>query len=563
MNQAHADLTGLAIVVMGALACGIFMTRFRQPAIVGYILAGVILGPSGLKLVEDRGNVEALAELGVLMLLFLVGMELSLRGFRAVWKVALGAAILQALAGVLLMLLFGQILGWSFETAVVLGFVVALSSTAVVVKMLEQINILRQPAGQLTIGILIAQDLMVVPMMLTLGILSDATFDPLAIVKIVGSVAILVAIILYLSRRKRVVLPFARIIGGHHDLEPLAALVICFGAAALTGLLGLSPVFGAFLAGIVIGNSTARSTMIPATQPIQAVLLMVFFLSIGLLIDLAFIWENIGTVILMLFFIAVIKTVLNIGILHVLREPWPHAFIAGVMLAQIGEFSLVLGQTATASGLISREMHQLIIASVAFSLLISPLWLSTARRLLRIILLSVTSFTGTMDAFRTRRVAIVLRYTHILGQGAGRLLRQGGEEKPTADVLPVGPLGTRSGRRSPRRRFRRTWLGAKAVFLRPFGKRRAPFPPAAQPLLTDQRPKVTEESPAATPAAKPDESDAAPAAKTTRTGAGKKPPTKKPKPETTAAKTGAAKTRKRSTTAARKPRGAQKPKTND
>lgn len=487
MSEVHAELLNLVVVLMAALAGGILMSRVRQPAIVGYILAGVILGPSGFGLVQDRGNVETLAELGVLMLLFLVGMELSLRGFRAVWKVALGAAVLQAIAGVGLMYLFGLALGWSPATAVVLGFVVALSSTAVVVKMLEQINILRQPAGQLTIGILIAQDLMVVPMMLTLGILADGRFDPWAIVKIVGSVGVLVAMILYLSRRKRLVLPFARIIGGSPELEALAGLAFCFGAATLTGLLGLSPVLGAFLGGIVIGNSTARPRMIRATLPIQGVLLMVFFLSIGLLIDLKFIWENLGTVVLLLFVIAVVKTALNIGILHLLREPWPHAFIAGVMLAQIGEFSLVLGQTATAHGLITRELHQLIIASVAFSLLISPIWLSTARRLLRILLLSVTSFSGTIEAFRTRRVAAVLRYTHMVSRGATRLIRHRGTTPAGADMLPVRPLGTRRGRRNPRRIARRTWLGAKAVFLRPFGKRHKTFPPVSPAQLTDQR----------------------------------------------------------------------------
>jgi len=141
------ELTGLALVGLIALAGGLFMTRIRQPAIVGYILAGVLLGPSGFQLVEERKSVEVLAELGVLMLLFLVGMELSLRGFKAIWKVAVGATLLQIVLAVGLMLLFGWIGGWPTQVSVVLGFVIALSSTAVVVKMLEQLNLLRQPVG--------------------------------------------------------------------------------------------------------------------------------------------------------------------------------------------------------------------------------------------------------------------------------------------------------------------------------------------------------------------------------------------------------------------------------
>ncbi len=417
--QAHADLTGLAAVAVIALAGGLLMARLRQPAVVGYIVAGVALGPSGLRLIADRASVETLAELGVLTLLFLVGMELSLRGFRSIWKVAVGATFLQITVAVALMVLLGQAFGWPSDLAVIVGFIVALSSTAVVVKMLEQLNILRQPVGALIIGVLIAQDLAVVPMMLALDMIGPTGITVLGVSKILLSVGLLAAFIYYLSRRKRVSLPFSAIVGDSHDLQPLAALAFCFGAAALTGLLQLSPVLGAFLAGLVIGNSSARATMVRATRPIQGVLIAVFFLSIGLLIDLDFIWQNIGLVVLFLVLVTVIKTVLNIAILHFLGEPWPHAFIAGVMLAQIGEFSLVLSQQAQDRGILGHDNAQLVIAVVALSLLFSPLWLHTARRLLRVILLSVTSLQGTLDAIRSRRFAAILRGLRLVRERLG------------------------------------------------------------------------------------------------------------------------------------------------
>ncbi len=120
------DLTGLAVVALGALVCGIVMARLKQPAIVGYILAGVILGPSGFGLVENREAVSVLAELGVILLLFLVAMELSLRGFMKVWRVAIAASLLQILISVGVMLALSTVFGWSLELAVLLGFVVAL-----------------------------------------------------------------------------------------------------------------------------------------------------------------------------------------------------------------------------------------------------------------------------------------------------------------------------------------------------------------------------------------------------------------------------------------------------
>ena len=123
----------------------------------------------------------------------------------------------------------------------------------------------------------------------------------------------------------------------------------------------------------------------------QSVLIMVFFLSVGLLIDLRFVWENLGQVALIIFLVTVVKTALNIGILSLLREPWPHAFISGVMLAQIGEFSFLLGTTGRNMNLINASEFQLIVTVTAFSLVVSPIWLVTARRLLRIALTGATS----------------------------------------------------------------------------------------------------------------------------------------------------------------------------
>ena len=429
------DLTGLAVVALGALVCGIVMARLKQPAIVGYILAGVILGPSGFGLVENREAVFVLAELGVILLLFLVAMELSLRGFMKVWRVAIAASLLQIAISVGVMLALSTAFGWPLELAVLLGFVVALSSTAVVVKMLDQLNILRTPAGQLVIGILIAQDLAVVPMILTLKALAAPSFAALDILKIVASIALLGTLTVYLSRRKRITLPFGRIIAGQADLRPLAGLALCFAAAALSGLAGLSAAYGAFIAGLVIGNSNARAMMIRATRPVQSVLIMVFFLSIGLLIDLAFIWQNIGTVLFLLLLVTVLKTALNIGLLHLLREPWPHAFVAGVMLAQIGEFSFVLGQTAFAGGLIDQPAVRLIVSITALSLLISPVWMIAGRRLMRIILLSVTSFDETLELLAgddIRRLRIVGR----AARSVFRFRRRASRHQPANDPAP-------------------------------------------------------------------------------------------------------------------------------
>jgi CPA2 family monovalent cation:H+ antiporter-2 len=424
--SAYSELISLAVVMLAAAICGVAMTRFRQPAIVGYILAGVLLGPSALALVHDRGQISTLAELGVLLLLFLVGMELSLRGFKRVWRTALIATVLQIAASVGLTLALSLLFGWSLGLSILLGFVIALSSTAVVIKMLEDMNILRTPVAQITVGVLVAQDLAVVPMMLTVDTLAGGSFDWLAVLKIGLSIVFLALLILYLSRRKKVRLPFARLVVGNPDLTTLGGLAFCFGAAAATGLVGLSPAYGAFLAGLVIGNSTERPAILRSIRPIQSILIMVFFLSIGLLIDLAFIWNNLGTVLLILSVVIVFKTALNIGVLRLAGQPWAHAFITGILIAQIGEFSFLLSQSGVAAGLIGEAEMSLIVAVTALSLVISPLWLFTARRLLRIAILSVSSGREVVRLLFGRSAGRVFGAWRIVSDAWGRASRVAG-----------------------------------------------------------------------------------------------------------------------------------------
>lgn len=408
MQEYSQSLTGLAIVVLAALVCGAVMHRLKQPPVMGYIVAGAILGPTGAGLVENREFISLLAELGVLMLLFLIGMELSLRAVREVWRVALITTAAQILVGVLAMSALGAILDWPLPRTLLLGFVVALSSTAVAIKMLEEIGELRTRTGQITIGILVAQDLAVVPMMLIIGAFRDGgEFGLEALLKVVLSIGFLAVLIVYLLRRQRLRLPFAKTFGNNPDLIPLAGLGFCFGAAALSGLLGLSAAYGAFLAGLVIGNSTSRRAMIHHTVPIQAILLMVFFLSIGLLVDFVYIWDNLATVLLIVAFVAIFKTGLNILVIGFLGQPWPRAILAGALLAQLGEFSFILAALGLATGAIADETHRLIVSVTVLSLLGSPFWLETARRLHRVALLGVTSGRETLRVTFGREATVL------------------------------------------------------------------------------------------------------------------------------------------------------------
>ncbi len=414
----HSELGQLAVVALAALLCGVGFARFKQPAIVGYILAGVILGPSALSLVENRDWVAMLAELGVLLLLFVIAMKMSLRSFRSIWKVALMAAAMQIAVATVITLALSRLFSWPLELAVLLGFVVSLSSTAVAIKMLEEIGELRSETGRLVVGILIGQDLAVVPMLLLLnGMAAEGGLDWTTIPGFLAAIGLLAALIWYLSRREKIRLPFAALTKRHHEIVPLAALGCCLALAAISDFIGLTAAFGAFIAGLAIGSTQGRRQMIRATEPIQGVLAMVFFLSIGLLIDLAYIWENFATVVALLVLVLLVKSAVNLFILRILGEPWPRAFLAGILLSQVGEFSFVLAGAGVAVSAVGIEGHRLIVAVIALSLVVSPIWLMTARRMQQLTAGGIWRLDDLLFALYEQEARLVLRGAKHTAQG--------------------------------------------------------------------------------------------------------------------------------------------------
>ncbi len=377
----HTDLTNIALVGLAALLCGMVMTRLRQPAVVGYILAGILLGPTAAGLVVNQDQIRLLADLGVLMLLFMVGLELPVANFMRVWRLAITIMLAQILGFLAIAWGISHLMGWPPAFAVLLAFAAALSSTAVAVKMIEEIGERDTDTGRLSVAVLIAQDLAVVPMMLIVGDLGGDGFSTTSAAKVVLSGVLLTGLIVLFARKGRITLPFAAQIAAHPELRSVGAIACCLAAAAIAGVSGLSAAYGAFIVGLVLGNARGTEDLSHAAKPIEGLLMMVFFLSVGLLIDLNFIWNNLGRVVSWLVLVTVVKTALNIGVIRALGRPWPQAFLAGVLLGNIGEFSFLLAAVGAEADIVPEDEEPLLIAVVALSLLISPLWLATARRL--------------------------------------------------------------------------------------------------------------------------------------------------------------------------------------
>ncbi|MBT5911943.1 MAG: cation:proton antiporter, partial [Rhodospirillaceae bacterium] len=380
----HVDpnLTAIAVVFSVALLCGLLLMRLKQPAIVGYILAGMILGPSGFGIIEETSAAKTLAELGVLLLLFLIGMELSLRAFKTVYKIAFFVVLIQIVLSVCTTSLVALVMEWSVQQGILLGFVLAVSSTAVTVKVLDDIGELRTQFGRITVGVLIAQDLAVVAMLLIIEALNpNASFDYSIIWRTAVALIIVVVLIKFLSRRERMRLPLRSAFGVDREVVPIAALAFCGVCATASGLMGLSTAFGGFLAGLVVGNSSERQIVLRGTRPIQSVLLVVFFLSVGLLIDINFFFENLGTLLVVFILATVAKGLINVVALRISGQPWEQSVIAGVTLGQIGEFAFVIASVGLTVGAINTDGYKIAVAVIALSLMLGPVWVALERHL--------------------------------------------------------------------------------------------------------------------------------------------------------------------------------------
>lgn len=394
-----AELTAIAVVIAVAAILGLCFMRLRQPPLVGFIAAGIALGPTGLGLISNNDYVSLLAEMGVVVLLFFVGMELSIKAFIMSLRQALlvaGGQLVAAMAAGALIVAF---VNGSIEEAIIMGFIIALSSTVVAMKMLEDMGVLRGEAGRIAVGVLIAQDIAVVPMLIFVTSLSGSNIQPSDVIfKMVVAVGLLGGILWWFGGHSKIKVPFAAEIAEKTEMLALGALAVCFAAASISGFAGLSPVYGAFLAGIVTGNTTLRSRIIPVIEPIQSVLLVVFFLSIGLLIDLGFIRQHLFQVLGVSIMVIAAKTVLNIFLLRKTGSSPETALIAGLSMAQIGEFSFVLATAGYAAGSLGHDLYRLSIAVAAVSLLVSPVWVGLMHRLENLASEGILTYRSTLAA---------------------------------------------------------------------------------------------------------------------------------------------------------------------
>lgn len=373
----------LPVIVQAAFAVlviGAILRLLRQPYVVGYLITGVFLGPHGLSIITDTAALARVGDLGVVLLLFFVGMEVSLSRLAAAWRVALLGTTLQVLVSVGCAAALGSYLQWPFNRILLVGFVISLSSTAVVFKLLQDWGEFDTTTGQNAVGILLVQDVAIIPMLIALAAMGGRRPDAGQIALQAVGAAICGGLVVWVAIRGTLHLPMRRLLRADHEMQVFAALTICFGLATLTGLTGLSTALGAFVAGIVVAAARETEWVHQSLGSFRTVFMALFFVSVGMLVDVPFVLHNAALLAALVALVLVTNTAINTVSLRLLGTPWGQAAYIGGLLAQIGEFSFVLGAVGREEGIIGEYGYQATVATIALSLIFSPVWIHVVRK---------------------------------------------------------------------------------------------------------------------------------------------------------------------------------------
>ena len=451
MDHEPVLISTIAIGLTAAFVGGFLARRIGLPTIVGYILAGVAIGPFTPGLIADVAIATELAELGVILLMFGVGIQFSLRDLLAVRSIAIPGALIQTIVGVALGLWLGSALGWGMGGGLVLGLALSIASTVVLLRTLTDRNELDTTQGHIAVGWLIVEDLLAVIVLVllpTIAPLVGAPADPAAavgdpLVEIAAALgkAALFAILMVVAGARFVpwlMLVVAR--QGSRELFSLAILAIALGLAFVaSSVFGVSLALGAFLAGAVVGQSDMSHQAAAEALPLRDAFAVLFFVSVGMLIDPAYLVANPVPVLAVLALIVVGKALTKFAVVAVAGYPPRVALTVAAGLAQIGEFSFIIGTIGRSLGLLPDEGYQLIVAGALLSITINPFLFGLIPRL----------------ETRLRRSPAV---TALMARRAGELARLEPEEQASlrlhAIICGYGRVGRLIGPALERRGFR-------------------------------------------------------------------------------------------------------------
>ena len=370
------------IVIIFALSTFVnyLFTKIKVPTILGYLLTGVLVGPSMLGIISSHDDIELIAEIGVVMLLFSIGLEFSLNHLLKIRKIVFLGGFLQLAFTVLVTLFIARGYDIDWRGALFIGFLTALSSTAVVLKILQERSELTSNYGRTVLGILIFQDLLLVPMLLFTPMLGGQVTDQgHQLVMLILKALFIIGFIYIGNKWLMPKLLHAIAMTRNQELFMMSILLICLSVALLTSELGMSLAFGAFLAGLMISDSQYSHSAFGNLVPLKDFFASFFFISIGILLNLDFVFDHAWLVVLTVIIVIFFKTLMASGTAFLLGHTFRGTIMVGFALSQVGEFSFILAKMGMDYAIISTFHYQLFIAVAVISMSFTPLLMQVSR----------------------------------------------------------------------------------------------------------------------------------------------------------------------------------------
>ena len=361
-------LQNVAMILITAVIVLLIFNKLKLPTMIGLFITGIVIG----HVINDTSMISTLSELGVVFLLFIIGLEFSIEKFSAIKHYALFGGILQVSLTTVLVTLLGLGLGLALNSAIFLGFLVAFSSTAIVMKIMQQKHLNHSVQGRVTLGILIFQDIAVIVVILITPLLGGQSIElhtfPELLIKLIG-----VAILIVIGAKWFIPLALKDAAKTkNRDLFMLLTLFICMGTTFATSLIGIGPELGAFLAGLLISNTEYSHQTLGYIQPFQDVFMSLFFISIGLMVNLHLFLYNIGIILALTAIILIIKFAATLLTGIVLKLPNKISISIAILLSQIGEFSFVLAREGMTYGLMTQRFFSIFLGVSILTMSVSP-----------------------------------------------------------------------------------------------------------------------------------------------------------------------------------------------
>lgn len=364
----------IVVILLVALPIIFLFKKINLPSIVGFLIAGMLIGPYGFNLIRSVNQISVMAEIGIMLLMFTIGLEFSLSQLIRIKKFLLIAGGFQLLITIIFCSIIFTVLGIEINQAIFFSLLVSLSSTAIVLKILSDKDELESPHGKISIGILIFQDLAIVPMFLLLPLLSG--FGQLAgsdiAVKILIAFGVLAGLLL-LARFLMPLIVYQLANIRSREAFTIGVILLLLGTAYITHSFGLSFALGAFIAGLILSESDYNHQIVSDILPFRDSFNSIFFVSIGLLLNIQFVLENVLMISGLTLGIIIVKTLVIVAIVYFMKYPLRIGILAGLGLAQIGEFSFVLAQAGLNFKLIGNDYYNSFLASTIFSMILTPL----------------------------------------------------------------------------------------------------------------------------------------------------------------------------------------------